>query len=97
VQLGVLGLLGYILSAVADLSMLGTEYVAALVLPSIAHRATLDVNHVIAVANNRPSAGDIGLMRPAILFTGSPTSLAASSSASVSGRGDARRASTKAY
>ena len=50
--------------------MLGTEYVAALVLPSIAHSATAYVNDVIAVANNRPATGDIGLMHPAILFTG---------------------------
>jgi hypothetical protein len=28
------------------------------------------VNDVIAVANNRPATGDIGLMHPAILFTG---------------------------
>ena len=28
------------------------------------------MNDVISVANNRPSTGDIGLMHPAILFTG---------------------------
>jgi hypothetical protein len=69
-EIGVLGLLGYVLFAAAYLSMLGTEFVAALVLPSIAHSATVYVDSVIAVANNRPATGDIGLMRTALLFTG---------------------------
>src|SRR5437763_8523465 len=69
-KIGVLGLVGYVLFAAGYLSMLGTEYVAALVLPSIAHSSTAYVNDVIAVAVNRPSTGDIGLMHPAILFTG---------------------------
>jgi hypothetical protein len=69
-KVGVLGLLGYVLFAAGYLSMLGTEYVAALVLPSIAHSATAYVNDVIAVANNRPATGDIGLMHSAMLFTG---------------------------
>ena len=69
-KMGVLGLLGYVLFAAGYLSMLGTEYVAALVLPSIAGTATAYVNNVIAEANNAPTTGDIGLMHPAILFTG---------------------------
>src|ERR1700738_2672336 len=68
--MGWLGLLGFVVFALGYLSMLGTEFVAALVLPSIAHSSTAYVNDVIAVANNRPSTGDIGLMHPAILFTG---------------------------
>jgi hypothetical protein len=69
-KIGVLGLFGYVLFAAGYLSMLGTEFVAALVLPSIAHSATVYVNSVIAVANNGPATGDIGLMRTAIRFTG---------------------------
>ena len=69
-KIGVLGLLGYSLFAAGYLSMLGTEFVAALVLPSIAHTATAYVNDVIAVANNSPATGDIGLMRTAIMFMG---------------------------
>ena len=57
-KLGVLGLLGYLLFAAGYLSMLGTEFVAALVLPSIAHSATVYVNSVIAVANNG-ATGDV--------------------------------------
>ena len=69
-KIGVLGLVGYVLFAAGYVSMLGTEFVAALVLPSIAHSSTAYVNDVIAVAVNRPMTGDIGLMHPAILFTG---------------------------
>ncbi|MBV8762258.1 MAG: hypothetical protein JO257_33515 [Deltaproteobacteria bacterium] len=69
-RMGVLGLVGYVLFAAGYLSMLGTEYVAALVLPTAAHTATAYVNDVISVANNRPAIGDIGLMRYAIMFTG---------------------------
>ena len=67
---GLLGLLGYVVFAAGYLSMLGTEYVAALVLPSIAHSSTAYVNDVIAFANNGPTTGDIGRMHTAILFTG---------------------------
>jgi uncharacterized membrane protein len=69
-KIGVLGLLGFVLFAAGYLSMFGTEFIAALVLPSIADSAHAYTNDVIAVANNRPSTGDIGLMHAAILFTG---------------------------
>ncbi len=68
-RIGVLGLVGYVLFALGYLSMLGQEYVAALVLPSIAHSSTAYVNDVISFANNRPAIGDIGWMRAAVLFT----------------------------
>ena len=68
-KIGVLGLLGYLLFAAGYLSIFGTEFVAALVLPSIADTATGYTNNVIAFANNRPATGDIGLMHTAILFT----------------------------
>ena len=69
-KIGVLCLLGYVLFAVGFLSIFGTEFVAALVLPSIAHSSTAYVNDVIAAANNGTANGDIGLMQSAILFTG---------------------------
>ena len=37
-RIGVLGLIGYVVFAAGYLSMLGTEYVAALILPSIAQQ-----------------------------------------------------------
>ena len=69
-RIGVLGLVGFVLFAAGYLSIFATEYVAALVLPSIAHSSSAYVNDVIAIANNRPATGDIGGMQGAILFTG---------------------------
>lgn len=69
-KIGLLGLLGYVLFAAGYLSLLGTEFVAALVLPAIAHSSTAYVNNVIAAATNAPVTGDIGGMHYAILFTG---------------------------
>jgi hypothetical protein len=69
-KIGVLGLLGYLLFAAGYLSIFGTEFVAALVLPSIAGSSQAYTNDVIAFANNRPATGDIGLMHTEILFTG---------------------------
>ena len=68
-MIGVLGLIGYVVFALGYLSMLGTEYVAALVLPSIAHSSAAYVNDVISIANNRPATGDIGWMQGALMFT----------------------------
>src|SRR5262245_43766018 len=68
-RIGVLGLIGYVVFAAGYLSMFGTEYLAALVLPSIADTSAAYANDVIGFANNRPVTGDIGLMRAAILFT----------------------------
>src|SRR3982074_674628 len=51
-QVTKIGVLGYVLFAVGFLSIFGTEFVAALVLPSIAHSSTAYVNDVIAAANN---------------------------------------------
>lgn len=69
-KIGVLGLVGYVLFAAGYISMLGTEFVAALVLPSIANSSTAYVNNVIAAATNAPVTGEIGPMHYAILFTG---------------------------
>jgi hypothetical protein len=67
---GVLGLVGYALSAVGYLMLLGTEFVAAFVLPSVASDAPAYVNDVIAAATNGDVMGDIGLMQTVILVTG---------------------------
>jgi hypothetical protein len=69
-RIGVLGLVGFVLFAGGYLSIFATEFVAALVLPSIADSSSAYVNDVIATANNRPAAGDIGGMQGAILLTG---------------------------
>jgi hypothetical protein len=69
-KIGLLGLLGYVLLAVGFLSIFGTEFVAAFVLPTLAHSAPAYVNDVIAAANNGTATGDIGLMQTVILVTG---------------------------
>jgi hypothetical protein len=69
-KIGVLGLVGYLVFAAGYLGIFGTEYVAALVLPSITGSSTAYVNDVIAIANNRPATGGIGAMQGAILVTG---------------------------
>ena len=67
-KIGLLGLLGYVLFA-GDLLMLGTEFVAAFVLPTLAHSAPAYVSDVIAAANNGTATGDIRLMQTVVLVT----------------------------
>jgi hypothetical protein len=69
-KVGALGLVGYAVFAVGYLSMLGTEFVAAFVLPSIAHSAPAYVSNAIAAATNGTVTGDIGLIKTAILING---------------------------
>lgn len=67
---GALGLVGYAVFAVGYLSLLGTEFVAAFVLPSIAHSAPAYVSNAIATATNGTVTGDVGLIKTAILING---------------------------
>ena len=59
---GRLGLLGYLLLSVFYLISMGTSFVAAFVLPSIAGTSTRYVNDVTAIATGRSSTGDIGTL-----------------------------------
>jgi len=69
-RIGVVGLLGYVLFSAGYLLMLGTEFVAAFILPTLANSAPGYVSDVIAAANNGTPIGDIGLMQTVILVTG---------------------------
>ncbi len=69
-QVGLLGLIGYVLFGVGYLAMLGVEVVGAAVLPSIASTSPDYVNDVLAVATGGHAAGDIGLMQPLISAMG---------------------------
>ena len=69
-KIGVLGLLGYVLLAAGFLLILGTAFVAAFILPTLAHSAPDYVSDVIAAANNGTATGDIGLMQTVIYVTG---------------------------
>jgi hypothetical protein len=62
-QIGVLGLLAYLLFSVGFLALMGVEVVGAVVLPSIAHSAPGYVTDVLSVATGGHAAGDVGLMQ----------------------------------
>jgi hypothetical protein len=68
-KIGFLGLLGYVLFSAGFLLMLGTEFVAAFILPTLAHSAPAYASDLIAAANNGTAIGDIGLMQTVILMT----------------------------
>ena len=59
-KVGVLGLAGYLLLSFGYLVMLGTEYVAAFVLPTVAKSSPGYVNDVIVTAFGGHATGDIG-------------------------------------
>ena len=59
-KVGLVGLAGYLLLSLGYLLMLGTEYVAAFVLPTVAKSSPGYVNDVIVTAFGGHPAGDIG-------------------------------------
>jgi hypothetical protein len=67
-EIGVLGLIGYLLFGVGYLVIMCTSYVAAYVLPSIAQTDRSYVNDVIEVATGGTATGDIGALQNVILF-----------------------------
>jgi hypothetical protein len=69
-QIGLLGLVGYLVFAGGYLSILGSSFVSAYVLPSIAGTSPGYVNDVLAAATNGKAIGDIGLMQSALDVSG---------------------------
>ncbi len=69
-EMGMLGLVGFVLFSAGYLGIACTEFIAAFVLPTLAHSAPAYVGDVIAAANNGKAIGDIGLMQTVILVTG---------------------------
>jgi hypothetical protein len=61
-QIGVLGLLAYLLFSVGFLALMSVEVVGAVVLPSIAQTSPGYVTDVLAVATGGHAAGEVGLM-----------------------------------
>jgi hypothetical protein len=59
---GVLGVVGYVMFSVGYLTILGTSFVAAFVLPSIAGTDPGYVSDLIATATGGSAVGDIGAM-----------------------------------
>jgi hypothetical protein len=69
-RVGVLGLAGYLVLSFGYLTMLGTEYLAAFVLPTLAHTDPGYVNDVIVAANGETASGDIGAMKALLMLMG---------------------------
>jgi hypothetical protein len=69
-QMGMLGLVGYLLFGANYLVIMSTSFVAAYVLPSIAESNPSYVNDVLAAANGGHATGDIGLLQTVIAAEG---------------------------
>jgi hypothetical protein len=69
-QIGVLGLIGYVLLAAFYLVEAGIEVLGGYVLPSLADMSPNYVNDVLAVATGGTPSGDIGLLQPVFALAG---------------------------
>ena len=69
-QMGMLGLVGYLLFGANYLVIMSTSFVAAYVLPSIAEGNPAYVNDVLTAANGGHATGDIGLLQTVIAVEG---------------------------
>jgi hypothetical protein len=69
-QIGVLGLVGYLVLGAGYLMIMSTAFVSAYVLPSLAETNPGYVNDVLAAATNGTPVGDIGLLGNAIRVEG---------------------------
>ena len=69
-KMGVLGLIGFVLFTAGYLGIACTVFVAAFVLPTLAHTAPAYTADLIAAANGGKAIGDIGLMQTVIYLTG---------------------------
>ncbi len=69
-QVGLLGLVGYLVFAAGYLTISGVTFISAFVLPSIAETDPSYVSDVLAAATNGSAAGDIGLMQSVLNISG---------------------------
>ena len=69
-KIGLLGLFGFALFTAGYLGIACTEFVAAFILPTLAHTAPAYTADLIAAANNGKAIGDIGVMQNVIYLTG---------------------------
>ncbi len=69
-QMGMLGLVGYLLFGANYLVIMSTSFVAAYVLPSIAESNPSYVNDVLTVAAGGHATGDIGLLKTVLAVEG---------------------------
>jgi hypothetical protein len=69
-QIGVLGLVGYVVLGLGYLAILSNQVVAVFVLPTLAASQPGYVNDVVGVAVSRAPVGDIGAIQPFIQLGG---------------------------
>jgi hypothetical protein len=69
-QVGVLGLVGYLLLGAGYLLMFATEVVSAYVLPGLVQLAPGYVNDILVAAAGGTAVGDIGAMKTVLAVTG---------------------------
>jgi len=69
-QMGLLGLVGYLVFCAGYLTILAVTFVSAYVLPSIAETNPGYVNDVLAAATGGSAIGDIGLLNTALDVSG---------------------------
>jgi hypothetical protein len=69
-EIGLLGLVGYVVFGTGYLTIMSVAFVSAYVLPSIAETDPGYVNDVLAAATGGSAAGDIGLMQSALAVSG---------------------------
>ena len=69
-QMGLLGLVGYLVFGAGYLTIIGVTFVSAFVLRSIAETDPGYVNDVLAAATNGAAVGDIGLMQSVLNIMG---------------------------
>jgi hypothetical protein len=69
-QVGVFGLVGYLLLSAGYLLMFATEVISAYVLPSLTNLAPGYVNDILVAAAGGTPAGDIGAMKTVLAVTG---------------------------
>jgi hypothetical protein len=62
-QIGILGLIGYLVFGAGYIAILGTQMIGLFVMPFLAHSAPVYVNDVLTVANGGKAIGDIGPMQ----------------------------------
>ena len=69
-QIGLIGLVGYLVFSAGYLTIVGTSFISAFVLPAIADTDPGYVNDVLAAATNGSAVGDIGLLQVALQVSG---------------------------
>lgn len=69
-EIGLLGLVGYLVFGAGYLTIMSVTFVSAYVLPSIAETDPGYVNDVLAAATGGSAASDIGLMQSALAVSG---------------------------